>query len=310
MKFAIVANLMLKELFVKSSPRVTAIIKSLKETCDENTILIVLGNVGVNSTSIKAAQTALGQLPCTHKLYVAGRHDICNLSKKTLNYEIALQKELNTYGFHLLDYAPYAISQHVFVGNTGWYNGSLWTIPSGQWPKVPAWPRLREPAQKGWEDWFATNLENSQHSLTSQGFFHRCQSRLKTHLDSMMPALRDGGQLVICTESMPSVDLLPIKYTPEEHYNRYAAGWIPQASLVNTLTPIKTRTIWYSGYNQSYTTSKINLRTTSHNNNYHYNQHQSPDPNGIKVENVGSTKPLIVNIDEPTTVTLSKPSVM
>jgi len=309
MKLVFVANLLLDNVLIANNPRVAAVMKGLEETCDKDTVLIVLGNVGLTKASIRAARTVLANLPCSHKLYVAGRYDLQALDSRTKSYESILQQELTEYGFHLLDHAPYIIENHVFVGNIAWYDGTLWTVPSDTWPIVPAWPRIRTDAAKGWNAWFATHLKSSQDELTSNQFFHRCQSRLRTHLDSMVPILSvPENKLVVCTNSMPAHSLFTTKYTPKEHYNRYAAGWIPQAGWVKILSDLKAQTSWFAGFNQDYAIGKISLR--GHNNNNYQYRNNTPDPNGLKVENVGSSKPLVVIIDPTAEVKASQPYVM
>jgi hypothetical protein len=183
----------------------------------------------------------------------------------------------------------------------------MWSSPtSTSWPSIPKWPKTKDEAATGWKEFYNKHIKDIRTTSTSLQFFAHCQSRLKAHLDSTLRIANPADQIIMCTHHMPSATLLKRERTPEEWYQSYAAGWVPDIDWKDIIQNNKQRMHWYSGWGTHNRQSKINLAT--HNTTTYSSYNLQEDTNGLPVRNVGARK--IVTVDVVPKVAPPKPSVM
>jgi predicted phosphodiesterase len=69
----------------------------------------------------------LASSPAKKKLFVAGNNDLESLQLAPIGgHYTEIANRIRHYGFELLDNTPVIIDNIGFLGNIGWYDGSLW----------------------------------------------------------------------------------------------------------------------------------------------------------------------------------------
>lgn len=137
----------------------------------------------------------LARSPASTKVFTLGNNDLEQLQEARLteHYD-EMSERVSEYGFHLLDRAPLIVGDIAFVGNVGWYNGSLWWKYEGETPanldskkasgEYPNDPETIGQEARGYfrETEFAGKLPEG---LTSELFYQHCRDRLSKHLDEV-----------------------------------------------------------------------------------------------------------------------------
>ena len=127
-------------------------------------------------------------------------------SKLTEGHEEEIQECLNEFGFHLLDNQPLVIDGVGFVGNSGWYDGSLFQKSdhlSTEYPTtfdaamVQAVKHFQEIIFKG----------KIPDDLTPLAFFKYTYERVQTHLEEIS-AREDVSKIVLGIHHVPHQDFV------------------------------------------------------------------------------------------------------
>ena len=120
------------------------------------------------------------------------------------------------YSFHLLDKSPVVIGDVGFVGNCGWYDGSL--FETGHYR--PALSRSRA------EEASAERFRNLNPRCTEQEFFDHCIERAHSHIDQL-----HGKRIVLGIHHVPSPDFVFYGKSAEFDKRNYWMGSTRLAQL-------------------------------------------------------------------------------
>ncbi len=175
------------------------------------------------------------------KLFTLGNNDLEQLQKAKLteHYE-EMRTRVNEYGFHLLDDTPSVIGNIAFVGNVGWYNGSLWW----KFPEKTDFPNDKEQIKREAQRYFCEQefAGKLPEGFTPDHFYEHCRERLIKHLDE-----------VHANGNVEAV-VLGIHFVPTKHFVK---GDNPEFAFLN----------WYMGaeeHAEHYQREKVVLGFTGH----------------------------------------------
>lgn len=192
--------------------------------------------------NFKQGLELLAKSPALTKVFTLGNNDLEQLqySKLTEHYD-ELRQLIGEFGFHLLDYAPNIVNNVAFVGNVGWYDGSLWWKFKGDPKGYPNdFKIIRETAHTYFREIeFRNKLPDN---LTSELFYQHCKNRLTKHLDEMHS-----------NESVDAV-VLGVHFVPDKSFVK---GDNPKYAFLN----------WYMGaeaHANHYQRDKVVLGFTGH----------------------------------------------
>jgi len=142
---------------------------------------------------LREALRGLSNIPADVRLFVAGNNDLQCLRGPLESYAEELSELLSEYGFHVLDERPKVVGNVAFVGNIGWYDGSLWRSGGG----------TREQVFEKAEAYFRMCYGHRAPGWSSSQFFKLCQARIRAHLTSVLADPR-VEQVVLGTHFVPS----------------------------------------------------------------------------------------------------------
>jgi len=186
-------------------------------------ILYCGGDVGQTFLDFQEAVLLLSKIKAKHKLWVCGNHDLYMAKCSLLSYEQEIQDLIEEAGFKLLDLSPVVINRTAFVGNIGWYDGSLWK-PSqrvdDRYPNTYQDTAVR--AEKAFSS--AEDYGLIPKGYTNLQFFNLVQSRLREHLDFVS---KDSSidKIVLGTHFVPHEDFLLYENTSSFDYENWFMGF-------------------------------------------------------------------------------------
>jgi len=160
------------------------------------------------------------QLPIPHKLWVIGNNDLEDLRGPISQYAQEAHSLVSADGIQVLDYAPVTIDGVTFVGNLGWFDGSLWGMGSTPLIDPEGWaPISFQEAQSKTDAWTRHEL-GERMDLTSDELFELCQNTLHSHL-------REAGQnrIVVMTHTSPTPSMCMYGHNPKFDFLNYCMGW-------------------------------------------------------------------------------------
>ena len=175
------------------------------------------------------------------KIFTLGNNDLEQLRNSRLTEHYNEMREcVGEYSFHLLDDTPLVVGDVAFVGNVGWYDGTLWWKFLGKTNFPNDADRIRQDSERYFrEQEFPGKLVDN---LTSVSFYQHCRCRLTKDLDEAHS--NDSVKAVV----------LGIHFVPSKSFLR---GDNPQFSFLN----------WYMGaeaHADHYQREKVILGFTGH----------------------------------------------
>lgn len=122
---------------------------------------------------------------------------------------------LSQFGFHVLDYQPLVIDNIGFVGNSCWYDGSLFREPKNPAKEFPAnFEEAMSRAVKHFQEKeFWGEIPNG---LTPQGFFRYTYDRVKKHFEDVVS--NGVKKVVLGIHHVPHPDFVLYGKSPKYDY--------------------------------------------------------------------------------------------
>ncbi|HAA59186.1 MAG TPA: hypothetical protein DCE42_30845 [Myxococcales bacterium] len=168
------------------------------------------------------------------KLFFLGNNDLELLedNKLTEDHEEELKGLLDVYDFHLLDHAPLVLEDVGFVGNCGWFDGSLYVPLEGHPSRFDA-PNDMEMARRRATYYFQERLFPTllPASFTPFDFFEYTYERLQAHLQECTEH-PDVEKIVLGIHHVPSRDFLRVGTDPWRNYLDFCMGSSRYQSLI------------------------------------------------------------------------------
>ncbi|MFH1401142.1 MAG: metallophosphoesterase [Nanoarchaeota archaeon] len=125
---------------------------------------------------------ALARSSAPTKLFTLGNNDLEHpFTHRLTEHYTEIQEYLGAYGFRLLDDSPVIVDGIAFVGNIGWYDGTLWQPYDGQTRYPNDAVQMRATA----EHHFHKTHQGRTDQLTTALFSAHCHDRLTRHLDQI-----------------------------------------------------------------------------------------------------------------------------
>jgi hypothetical protein len=148
----------------------------------------------------------LAASPARVKLFTLGNNDLEHISSSALtNHYEEFSKKIGAFGFHLLDSKPFLLGKLAFVGNVGWYDGSLWTKFLGKTNFVNSEDAIKEAVENYFKnEQFKGKLPGG---LSSEGFYQHCRSRIEEHM-ALVDKNPDISSVIVGTHFVPSKDFI------------------------------------------------------------------------------------------------------
>ena len=193
-------------------------------------ILILNGDIGETFEGFDLALEIIKTIPAEYKLFVCGNNDVDKIGGVCFDYAQTLQDKVRFAGIHVLDLAPIIIDGVAFVGNLGWYDGTLWKPVD---PDVSSeYPTTLEAIHKRAFYWFRTNDAKEGDPITSSEFFHYLRGTLKEHLDVVLPN-EDVKRVVVLSHCVTSPEFVLYGASTFFDYTSWYMGYdanLPQHS--------------------------------------------------------------------------------
>lgn len=194
--------------------------RAMQETFD---VFLFLGDAAEpgpendRSLYLRQAIATLSQLPIAHKLWVAGNNDIECLDGPLSGYIEELGNLLGDH-FYLLDEGPVYLGEDsdkhsttAFVGNLGWYNGSLWRGTEEERRVTAA--RAAESYNPFWK---------KRGDITGEQMFRMVQEGMAGHVQE---ALNRADQVIVASHFIPSSEFALYGDNPEYDYLNWFMGY-------------------------------------------------------------------------------------
>ncbi|MFN3200484.1 MAG: metallophosphoesterase [Bradymonadia bacterium] len=164
----------------------------------------------------------LAEIPVKEKLWVVGNNDLEDLEGPISGYAAEAQLLAAPFGIHVLDHAPAIVDGVAFLGNLGWFDGSLWgktpilADPSGDTPRTFA--EAREMA----DAWTRSELGEARMDISSQALFDLCQATLKAQFDEISNQVDD---VVLMTHTAPDARMCLYGHSAKYDFLNFYMGW-------------------------------------------------------------------------------------
>jgi len=190
-------------------------------------IVVCLGDlVDPDALNMTIALELFQQIPCEHKLMVAGNNDIEQIIRthKFSEHIQLIAMLAKRFGVTLLDAGPFTLGDYAFVGNFGFYDLSLWEPsihPSDKYPKTK--DALIANAKK---------IHMDNFGLTVAEVFEGYQEALRSGLKQVA-----GKKIVLCTHTVPTPDMLLYGHSAKYDFQNAWMGFDDSKSadpLINT----------------------------------------------------------------------------
>ena len=185
----------------------------------------------------------LAASPAPVKLFTLGNNDLEQIRNSFVSEHYdEMASRVGAYGFSLLDAVPKVVGDVAFVGNVGWYDGTLWTKHCMDdvfgYPNDPAAIRARATAYFCGQEFKGRLLKN----YSPDDLFAHCTERLSNHLDA------------VHADTAVSAVVLGVHFVPS---TQFVMGDTPKFAYLN----------WYMGsqaHAEHYLREKVVLGFTGH----------------------------------------------
>jgi Icc-related predicted phosphoesterase len=173
-----------------------------QDVCLRNaSVLLIGGDIGETREQLCAGLRMFSRFPGRRLMYLGNNDLQTTHSLLTTGYD-ELSQLVEDHGFELLDANPVVIGNVGFVGNCGWYDGSLFETHDYK-PKIEKSLVQQESAVR---------FQKLQIQCTEQEFLDHCIARMTMHIDSIRKE-----RVVLGIHHVPSSDF--VLYGASDNYD-------------------------------------------------------------------------------------------